>query len=146
MNYSSTTTVKSLSHLHTTFDLLLTTSRLHDLFAPRTSWCVEPVSNEAFYYLNPDCPLHLSLPPSLPLYVYSHLHCTWQQSVVFAGEEKNKTALVKISLRQNSLSLKVPGEVEEWKVPRPSLSAGRLSKNKANHMVANPGVNEKESS
>jgi len=68
---------------------------------------VEPVSNEAFHYLNPDCPR----PPlflSLPLYVYSHLHCTWQQPVVFAREEKNKTALVKISLKQNSLSLKTP--------------------------------------
>lgn len=59
---------------------------------------MEPVSNEAFYYLNPNCPLPLALflsLPSLPLYVYSHLHCTWQRPVVFAGEEKNKTALVK---------------------------------------------------
>lgn len=53
----------------------------------------------------------LTAPPFLPLYVYTHLHCTWQQPVVFAGEERNKTALVKISLRQNFFSLKLPGEV-----------------------------------
>ena len=95
------------------------------------------------------------LPPpflllSLPLYVYSHLRCTWQPPVVFAGEEKNKTALVKKSHSDKilplALSLSVPGEAEEWKVPRPSFSAERLSKNKVNHMAANPGMNERVSS
>lgn len=50
-------------------------------------------------------PFSASPPPFLPLYVYSHLHCTWQQPVVFTGEEKNKTALVKISLSQTKFPL-----------------------------------------
>lgn len=46
--------------------------------------------------------------PLAHLLYNSHLHGTWQPPVVFAGEEKNKTALVKIFLSQNCLSAKTP--------------------------------------
>lgn len=59
---------------------------LHLLLAPRKS-CVEPLSHDAFLLLKFGLPL-----PPLPLYVYSHLHSAWQQAVVFAGEERKKTA------------------------------------------------------
>lgn len=49
-----------------------------------------------------------------------------------------------MSLRQNSLLLKLPGEVEDWKVPRPPHSAARLSKNKTNHMAARAGESQSE--
>ena len=79
-------------------------------------WCVEPVSNEAFYYLNPQMTpsLPLSLPPSpspsltvciLPIYA------ALGSSLLFLLERKRTRQArdKKIALRQNSLSLKLPG-------------------------------------
>lgn len=141
-------------HLHTPLDPIFTTSSPHHLFAPRTNWCVEPVSNEPFYYLNPRLhppflPGSLPPPPPPPLHVYTHLHCTWQRPVVFGGEEENTTALVKISRRQNSLSLPlsgVPGRGGGMEGAKALLflQTERLSENKANHMRTNAAANHRE--
>lgn len=56
--------------------------------------------------------------PLAHLLYNSHLHGTWQPPVVFAGEEKNKTALVKIFLSQNCLSAKLLRGTSEWTLPR----------------------------
>lgn len=84
-----------------------------------------------------------SLSPTVCILPFT-LHLAAACCFCWRGKEQDSPG--KKSLPDKIPSLKVPGEVEEWKVPRPSLSAERLSKNKANHMAANPGVNEKESS
>lgn len=112
------------ANLHTTFDLIFTTFSLHHLFAPRTSWCVEPVSNEAFYYLNPDCTLPPSLSPTACILPFT-LHLAAACCFCWRGREHDSSGknLSQTKIPSLSLSLRLPGEVEEWKVPRPSLSA-----------------------
>lgn len=135
------------ANLHTTFDLIFTTFSLHHLFAPRTSWCVEPVSNEAFYYLNPDCTLPPSLSPTACILPFT-LHLAAACCFCWRGREHDSSGKNLSQTKIPSLSLSLSqaprrgGGMEGAKAF--SFCRGRLSENKANHMAANPAVNERE--
>ena len=141
--------VKSLSaNLCTPLDLFSTNSSLWFIRSKDKLVCGASVQWGILLFKSQMTPsLPLSLPPSpfpsltvciLPIYA------ALGSSLLFLLERKRTRQArdKKIALRQNSLSLKLPGEVEEWKVPRPPHSAERLSKNGANHVAARAGESD----